>query len=113
MCWVCRYVGIRSLEPVGVFLPGDQNYPGGGPFDPLNYAADADGFVEQVRVRAPSAGLSLCRGRGLCGMCGTSSAYDGRRSSAPASAGCQRGQERAAGHACNAGLLRAGEGFLI
>ncbi len=45
----CRYVGIRSLEPVGVFLPGDQNYPGGGPFDPLNYAADADGFVEQVR----------------------------------------------------------------
>ncbi|GIL68273.1 hypothetical protein Vafri_21560 [Volvox africanus] len=43
-----RYVGIRSLEPVGVFLPGDQNYPGGGPFDPLNYAADADGFVDQA-----------------------------------------------------------------
>ncbi|GLC41317.1 hypothetical protein PLESTB_001076000 [Pleodorina starrii] len=43
-----RYVGIRSLEPVGVFLPGDKNYPGGGPFDPLNYAADADGFVDQA-----------------------------------------------------------------
>ena len=24
-----RQVGIRSLEPVGVFLPGTQNYPGG------------------------------------------------------------------------------------
>ncbi|KAG2491962.1 hypothetical protein HYH03_009693 [Edaphochlamys debaryana] len=43
-----RYVGIRSLEPVGVFLPGDQNYPGGTPFDPLNYAGDADGFVDQT-----------------------------------------------------------------
>ena len=24
-----RQVGIRSLEPVGVFLPGTQSYPGG------------------------------------------------------------------------------------
>ena len=23
-----RYVGIKGLEPVGIFLPGDQNYPG-------------------------------------------------------------------------------------
>ena len=30
-----RYVGIRSLEPVGVYLPGDANYPGGAPFDPF------------------------------------------------------------------------------
>lgn len=48
-----RYVGIKSLEPVGVFLPGcpDTNYPGGGPFDPLEYSKDAPGYVEQqVRV---------------------------------------------------------------
>ncbi len=72
-----RYVGIKSLEPVGVFLPGDLNYPGGAcasrgrwhvhrqkprahsaarsathvrsgaPFDPLGLAGHADGFVEQ------------------------------------------------------------------
>lgn len=24
-----RYVGIKGLEPVGIFLPGDANYPGG------------------------------------------------------------------------------------
>lgn len=44
-----RYVGIKSLEPVGVFLPGcpDSNYPGGTPFDPLGYSADASGYVEQ------------------------------------------------------------------
>lgn len=46
-----RYVGIRSLEPVGVHLPGDQNYPGGGPFDPLGLSGDANGFVEQVRIK--------------------------------------------------------------
>lgn len=43
-----RQVGIRSLEPVGVFLPGDQNYPGGTPFDPLGFSQDAEGFVEQA-----------------------------------------------------------------
>ena len=45
---VIRYVGIRSLEPVGVHLPGDPNYPGGGPFDPLGLAGDAPGFVDQA-----------------------------------------------------------------
>ncbi|PNW87142.1 hypothetical protein CHLRE_02g110750v5 [Chlamydomonas reinhardtii] len=54
-----RYVGIRSLEPVGVFLPGDQNYPGGGPFDPLNYAADADGFVEQAVKEVKNGRLAM------------------------------------------------------
>eukprot|EP00775_Hariotina_reticulata_P007526 gene7526-7736_t len=43
-----RYVGIKSLEPVGVFLPGDQNYPGGGPFDPLNFSSRPDEFVDQT-----------------------------------------------------------------
>ena len=41
-----RYVGIESLEPVGVYLPGDTNYPGGGPFDPFNLNADAERDVE-------------------------------------------------------------------
>lgn len=44
----CRQVGIRSLEPVGVFLPGDQNYPGGTPFDPLGFSQNPDGFVDQA-----------------------------------------------------------------
>lgn len=26
-----RYVGIKSLQPVGVFLPGRQSYPGAAP----------------------------------------------------------------------------------
>jgi light-harvesting complex II chlorophyll a/b binding protein 7 len=44
-----RFVGIRSLEPVGVYLPGDANYPGGAPFDPFGLAGDAT-FYEQQRV---------------------------------------------------------------
>jgi light-harvesting complex II chlorophyll a/b binding protein 7 len=40
-----RQVGIKSLEPVGVFLPGDENYPGGAPFDPLGLADDGDSFA--------------------------------------------------------------------
>ena len=44
-----RFVGIRSLEPVGVYLPGDKNYPGGAPFDPFNLADDAT-FYEAQRV---------------------------------------------------------------
>lgn len=43
-----RAVGIRSLEPVGVFLPGDQNYPGGAPFDPLRLSERPDEFVDQA-----------------------------------------------------------------
>lgn len=42
-----RYVGIRSLEPVGVYLPGDKNYPGGAPFDPFKFSEDAEGFEWQ------------------------------------------------------------------
>tara|TARA_B110000977_G_scaffold171397_3_gene222914 strand:+ start:180 stop:1343 length:1164 start_codon:yes stop_codon:yes gene_type:complete len=44
-----RFVGIRSLEPVGVYLPGDKNYPGGAPFDPFKLADDAQ-FFENQRV---------------------------------------------------------------
>lgn len=36
------------MEPVGVFLPGDQNYPGGTPFDPLGFSQNPDGFVDQA-----------------------------------------------------------------
>ena len=42
-----RYVGIRSLEPVGVHLPGEALYPGGAPFDPLGFAQAPDSYVEQ------------------------------------------------------------------
>ena len=36
----------HRLVPVGVYLPGDLNYPGGGPFDPFNLSADAERDVE-------------------------------------------------------------------
>ena len=42
-----RYVGIKSLEPVGIYLPGDVVYPGGAPFDPLGLSDDAVAFEEQ------------------------------------------------------------------
>ena len=42
-----RRVGIESLEPVGIFLPGDVNYPGGQLFDPLGLSDDPDEFLEQ------------------------------------------------------------------
>jgi light-harvesting complex II chlorophyll a/b binding protein 7 len=45
-----RYVGIKSLEPVGIYLPGDVVYPGGVPFDPLGLSDDAVAFEDQ-RVR--------------------------------------------------------------
>ena len=54
-----RYVGIRSLEPVGVHLPGEQVYPGGGPFDPLNFSSDADGFVEQAVKEVKNGRLAM------------------------------------------------------
>jgi light-harvesting complex II chlorophyll a/b binding protein 7 len=44
-----RYVGIKSLEPVGIPLPGDINYPGGPPFDPAGLSNDA-AFFEQQKV---------------------------------------------------------------
>ncbi|OUS43600.1 chlorophyll a/b-binding protein domain-containing protein [Ostreococcus tauri] len=42
-----RYVGINSLEPVGVYLPGDKDYPGGAPFDPFKFSDDAEEFEKQ------------------------------------------------------------------
>ena len=42
-----RQVGIESLEPVGIFLPGDKNFPGSSLFDPLGLSADGPGFIEQ------------------------------------------------------------------
>lgn len=41
-----RYVGIKALEPVGVPLPGDTDYPG-GIFDPFRLSEDASYFEEQ------------------------------------------------------------------
>ncbi|KAK3251574.1 hypothetical protein CYMTET_39093 [Cymbomonas tetramitiformis] len=42
------YVGIKSLEPVGIFLPGNINYPGGQLFDPLDYSKNADELTKQA-----------------------------------------------------------------
>jgi len=42
-----RYVGIDSLVPVGVYLPGDKDYPGGAPFDPFKMSDDATTFETQ------------------------------------------------------------------
>lgn len=45
-----RSCGVEALEPLGIFLPGDLNYPGGSAFDPLGLSADAARF-EAMRVR--------------------------------------------------------------
>ncbi|XP_074263983.1 chlorophyll a-b binding protein 7, chloroplastic isoform X2 [Silene latifolia] len=45
-----RYCGIEALEPLGIFLPGDINYPGGILFDPLNLANDPVAF-EELKVK--------------------------------------------------------------
>ncbi|KAL4443662.1 hypothetical protein ABPG75_011399 [Micractinium tetrahymenae] len=45
-----RACGIAALEPLGIFLPGDKNYPGGWLFDPLHLSTDAERY-ERMRVR--------------------------------------------------------------
>lgn len=45
-----RYCGIEALEPLGIFLPGDINYPGGFLFDPLNLSRDPAAF-EELKVK--------------------------------------------------------------
>ena len=42
-----RWVGVDSLQPVGVFLPGSQEYPGGVPFDPLGFSERPQEFLDQ------------------------------------------------------------------
>ncbi|KAL3514909.1 hypothetical protein ACH5RR_027626 [Cinchona calisaya] len=45
-----RYCGIEALEPLGIYLPGDINYPGGLLFDPLNLAEDPVA-LEELKVK--------------------------------------------------------------
>lgn len=45
-----RYCGIEALEPLGIYLPGDINYPGGVLFDPLNLSKDPMAF-EELKVK--------------------------------------------------------------
>lgn len=45
-----RYCGIKALEPLGIFLPGDINYPGGLLFDPLGLSKDPVTF-EELKVK--------------------------------------------------------------
>lgn len=59
MCITRSYVGIRSLEPVGVFLDGDQNYPGGAPFDPMGLRKRPDFFVDQAVAEVKHGRLAM------------------------------------------------------
>ncbi|KAJ8433529.1 hypothetical protein Cgig2_018082 [Carnegiea gigantea] len=45
-----RYCGTEALEPLGIFLPGDINYPGGFLFDPLKLSTDPVAF-EELKVK--------------------------------------------------------------
>uniref|UniRef100_A0A1J3EBE1 Chlorophyll a-b binding protein, chloroplastic n=1 Tax=Noccaea caerulescens TaxID=107243 RepID=A0A1J3EBE1_NOCCA len=45
-----RYCGIEALEPLGIYLPGDINYPGGTLFDPLKLSEDPVAF-EDLKVK--------------------------------------------------------------
>ncbi|KAF8405612.1 hypothetical protein HHK36_010519 [Tetracentron sinense] len=45
-----RYCGIEALEPLGIYLPGDINYPGGALFDPLGLSKDPVAF-EDLKVK--------------------------------------------------------------
>ncbi|XP_073001285.1 chlorophyll a-b binding protein 7, chloroplastic isoform X1 [Typha latifolia] len=45
-----RYCGIEALEPLGIYLPGDINYPGGLLFDPLGLSKDPVAF-EELKVK--------------------------------------------------------------
>lgn len=38
------------MEPLGIYLPGDINYPGGALFDPLNLSKDPVAF-EELKVK--------------------------------------------------------------
>ncbi|RWR72764.1 chlorophyll a-b binding protein of LHCII type 1 isoform X1 [Cinnamomum micranthum f. kanehirae] len=45
-----RYCGIEALEPLGIYLPGDINYPGGLLFDPLGLSKNPVAF-EELKVK--------------------------------------------------------------
>jgi light-harvesting complex II chlorophyll a/b binding protein 7 len=46
-----RACGIEALEPLGIFFPGDKNYPGGWLFDPLGLSTKSPESYEAMRVR--------------------------------------------------------------
>eukprot|EP00892_Ulva_mutabilis_P009093 jgi/Ulvmu1/6556/UM003_0192.1 len=60
-----RWVGIESLQPVGVFLPGTQEYPGGAPFDPAQFSRKPDQFLEQQVKEIKNGRLAMVAMLGL------------------------------------------------
>jgi len=54
-----RYVGINSLEPVGIPLPGCADYPGGAPFDPMGLSEDAAAFERQKVMELKNGRLAM------------------------------------------------------
>lgn len=91
VCDVCCYIGGDVTLAVALLLlllmlqlpsccyayAGDQNYPGGGPFDPLNFSSKPDEFVDQaVKDQERQAGNGgyvgiLCAGSSHAARAGT------------------------------------------
>ena len=46
-----RACGIEALEPLGLYLPGNKNYPGSWLFDPLGLSTRDPKSYELMRVR--------------------------------------------------------------
>jgi len=61
-----RKVGIESLVPVGVWLPGDDVlYPGGAPFDPFKFSDNAEEFEKQKVMEIKHARLAMLAWLGI------------------------------------------------
>ena len=62
---IARDVGIRALQPLGIYLPGDASYPGGALFDPLGLAGEAGAFEGRRVAEAKHGRLAMVAWVGL------------------------------------------------